>query len=875
MALAFDRNQYAIRPALALSQRFVRRARVFIVAITVGLGVVGLIGSGQIFQRAYLGMVHRNLTVTLVTPRGPAEAAGIEAGDRILEVEGVPAEQVVLARLTLRNARAGDVLDLLVAHRDGTRSRIALRGAPPPTSEVVWRFSRGLAGLCALALGFLLAYRRPEKLTLVFFGISLSMAFILCEPPSITSRSWDYLHESFYSFAQYLLAAFFVHFFLVFPATTQRRQRFEKLVYVPAIVLSCGHQILAFAARRGEKVFALESLHLILATIYFIVYIGLAITLFVRSFQRTRSPALRARLRVAVWGTVLGLAPMLITAVLVNLFPSRDFPGARYTVLALVLIPASFAYAAFRHRIFDIEILVKRSVVYTTLTAILLAIYFGLVTGVGALLYRLTGASNPLLVVVSIVAMALIAAPVRTRLQRWVDRVFFRERYDARATLRRFSHDLSRVFAVDEIATLLVHRVSDLLEVEMVSLLLRKREGEPFRLERSIRIDPEGGGPVIAGAERNDRGRSAKGNPVGTESGKAAGSDSRRKQWREISPLADVVLNTQHRPLRLDDPGDALVIEQLVLDDRRALAGYQTRVLVPLHARNRLLGMLLLGRRRGFEWTSQEDLELLETLGEQAATAIENAMLHEETLEKQRMARELEVAQDIQSHLVPASDPETDGIEFSGSTVACHEIGGDFYDYVPLGERSIGIAIGDVSGKGIPAALLMAGLQSSFRTEAERGASPGPVLAALNHRILSLGETSRFVCFFYGVLDLAAHQLVYANAGLDPPVLVRKSGRVERLRRGGPILGVVADPSYPEGKVSLAAGDSLVLFTDGLTEPIENRTGLGEDALIRFIVDNRHRSAAELRARILDRLREFIGHVPADDTTLIVARSNR
>jgi sigma-B regulation protein RsbU (phosphoserine phosphatase) len=169
---------------------------------------------------------------------------------------------------------------------------------------------------------------------------------------------------------------------------------------------------------------------------------------------------------------------------------------------------------------------------------------------------------------------------------------------------------------------------------------------------------------------------------------------------------------------------------------------------------------------------------------------------------------------------------------------------------------------------------MMAGLQSSFRTEAERGLKPSRVLESLNHRIMSsVGASNRFVCFFYGVMDLDERQMTYANAGLDPPILVRGDGRVERLRRGGPILGVVPAPSFPEGKISLKSGDTLIFFTDGLVEPIENRTGLGEADLIRFLVRNRGESAGDLQARILERLREIVGEEPEDDTTFIVARA--
>jgi sigma-B regulation protein RsbU (phosphoserine phosphatase) len=327
------------------------------------------------------------------------------------------------------------------------------------------------------------------------------------------------------------------------------------------------------------------------------------------------------------------------------------------------------------------------------------------------------------------------------------------------------------------------------------------------------------------------------------------------------------------RPLRLDLRGDPTRIDVLSPADRRAIARHEPAVAVPLWGREHLLGVLLLGAPRSGTPIAQEDLDLLETLGEQAAIAIENALLHKSEIERERMAQELRVARGIQAHLVPNQEPKSDAVEFAGTTVASQEIGGDFYDYVPLADRRIGIAIGDVAGKGIPAALLMAGLQSSFRIEAERGRRPADVLATLNHRIHSVGERDRFVCFFYGLLDLPSRQLVYANAGLDPPILVRASGRVERLRVGGPVLGVMPGAIFSEAKVSLSAGDTLILYTDGLVEPAEVRSGFGEAELIDFLVANRLESPARLRELTLARLVELAGEMSYDDTTLIVARA--
>jgi phosphoserine phosphatase RsbU/P len=805
-------------------------ARAIVLLLSLGLGVAGLVSSGQIFSRAYLGMTQRSLVVVQVIPGSPAAAAGIHPGDRVTAANGIADSATTECRIEIRNTEVGQPLALRLADAGGERE-VVLVGARPPADELLFRFALAGSGLLSLAIGFLIAFQRPERLTLVFFAICFGIAFFLREPPILHEHWLRMGYELLYNVITLLLPAFAVHFFLLFPTgAAPRRRGLELLIYLPAVLISLmfGEPMFWHASSRWAAIYH-ESLHRDVTTLYFVVYTALAVALFVRSFLRTRGTPERARLKAAFIGTVLGTTPLVIAIVLSFAFPVVA-PALRFSVLPLLLIPMAFAYAAFRHRVFDTEILVKRSVLYSLLTAILIAVYFGLVLGLGTVLHRLTGARNPLLSVVSVIVIAVIAAPARSRLQRMVDRFFYRERYDARVTLRLFSHDLARMLELDGIGTLLVRRVVEVLALESGALFLRVSREAPFVPYHAV--------PPGLGGKQG--GLAARIGELFGDNGGTSTNGSRAAAERL-------------RPLRFD--GDEL-----------ALA-------VPLWGREHLLGVLFLGAPRSGEPIAQEDIDLLETIGEQAAIALENALLHKSEIERERMSQELRVARGIQAHLVPSSEPASETIEFAGTTVASHEVGGDFYDYVPLSAERMGIAIGDVAGKGVPAALLMAGLQSTFRNEAERGRSPAQVIATLNHRIHAVGERDRFVCFFYGLLDLPNRQLVYTNAGLDPPILVRASGRVERLRVGGPVLGVMPGAAFQEAKISLATGDTLILYTDGLVEPAEVKSGFGETELIDFLVAHRAEAPARLRQLTLERLVELAGEISLDDTTLIVARA--
>ncbi|HWN80489.1 MAG TPA: PDZ domain-containing protein, partial [Candidatus Udaeobacter sp.] len=322
-------------------------ARAIVLVLTLVLGIAGLLSSGQIFTRGYLGLIQRSLVVIQVDPGSPAGAAGIQAGDRILAANGISDSAITECRIEIRNTGVGKPLALHLATPDGQQRAVELVGAPPPLDEVLFRFALAASGLLSLAIGFLIAFQRPERLTLVFFAICYAIAFFLREPPIFDARWVQLAYEVLYNAFTLLLPAFAVHFFLLFPTgTAPRRLPTELLLYLPAalIMLMVRDPTLSSASSRWDALHH-ETVHRNLTTIYFIVYGALAVALFVRSFRRTREEHERARLRAALIGTVLGLTPLVIAIFLSIFFPAAA-PALRFSVLPLLLLPAAFAYAA-------------------------------------------------------------------------------------------------------------------------------------------------------------------------------------------------------------------------------------------------------------------------------------------------------------------------------------------------------------------------------------------------------------------------------------------------------------------------------------------------------------------------------------------------
>lgn len=307
--------------------------------------------------------------------------------------------------------------------------------------------------------------------------------------------------------------------------------------------------------------------------------------------------------------------------------------------------------------------------------------------------------------------------------------------------------------------------------------------------------------------------------------------------------------------------------------------GFRTKSILctPIKLRDKVIGVVEVINRNDGSNYSEDDITLLETLAHQAAIVIERAQLHQAALEKQRLEHELLFARQIQKRFLPEEPPRIPGVEIAAKSEPSTQVGGDYYDFIPLPDGRIGIAIGDVSGKDIPAALLMATARMALRTQAEEGVhSPSEILFKVNNTLYRDTSPERFLTLFYGVLDVQNLTLNYVNGAHNPPILYNtRSEEMRLLEVGGTLVGMFENAQYEEDMVQLKRGDVLVMYTDGITESM-NASGemFGEERLKELIVRYGGRlSAMQLLQRIYDEVRLFSEGMPQhDDLTLIVMK---
>ncbi|HSS20128.1 MAG TPA: GAF domain-containing SpoIIE family protein phosphatase [Pyrinomonadaceae bacterium] len=272
---------------------------------------------------------------------------------------------------------------------------------------------------------------------------------------------------------------------------------------------------------------------------------------------------------------------------------------------------------------------------------------------------------------------------------------------------------------------------------------------------------------------------------------------------------------------------------------------------------------------------SEDDLQVLLLLASQVAIIIEKVMLHEQLIEKKRLEGQLEVARQVQLELLPAKDPQLDGYDISAYNFPTEEVSGDYYDWVKIYDDQIGLVIADVSGKGVPAALLMAFLRASLRAATHIGYSPHISMAKVNYLLWESIERNQFVTAFYGTLDVANRTLSYANAGHNPPLLLKENGDYRFIDRGSVPLGMFRETRYHEYYLTTEPGDLLVLYTDGATEA-QNAEGeeFGRERLAQAVKANRQLRARDLVTAIHTEVISWTDGLGAtDDVTFFVIKA--
>jgi serine phosphatase RsbU (regulator of sigma subunit) len=345
---------------------------------------------------------------------------------------------------------------------------------------------------------------------------------------------------------------------------------------------------------------------------------------------------------------------------------------------------------------------------------------------------------------------------------------------------------------------------------------------------------------------------------------------ARGEGFRISTAVRDRVLHSKQSLLVRDTSLDEALKNRVSISEQNV----RTLMAVPLQTSDQVIGLIYVDFPALAVDLTPRDLDLLTVLANVAAIRIDQDRLAL-VEEKDRIhGIELEQAAEIQRRLLPERAPDVPGIELAGSNAACYTVGGDYYDFFPLPDGRVGVVLADVSGKGLPASLLMASLQATVRVLLEEPDDLPLLMSRLDRMMAKNCPGNRFVTLFLCVIDPSSGEIGYSNAGHNPPLLIRHDGQAEQLRGGGTVLGMFPDLGYEERRARLDPGDLLLLFSDGVTEATSpDGEEFGEERLMGLLAEVRGEPASDVVDRVCRAVDEWTaGAPPTDDITVVAVR---
>ena len=757
------------------------------------------------------------------------------------------------------HARPGDHLRLTTSSKNGTVSEhdLTLPNVVPRYGEisgiVLAVVSDIIVPLVAVTLGFTVAFIRPmdrNAWLLLFLMISFSSVSSNTQwyglgllPTTVWTTFWSM------SWSGWMLL-----FGISFPHRTAWDRRYPWLKWlVVGPLLGTVTAIVAVTGIWIENIDASMHYRGLLVILFRIFTYGSMVgicgyfsCLGYKSGVET-SPDVKRRLRILRAGSTVALTPLFFVVVYALVKGQDPFWGIPWPITVSVLVimsvfPFTLAYVIVVGRAMDLSFVVRQGVRYGlargglwVVRAVFAAVGIAFVISAARGQMRLVDQVR-----LGAVGVALLAFRQRTteRASSWVDRKFFREAYDAEQVLGDLAAEAGQYIEIRPLLENVAKRVGNTLHVDDIVILLS--EGSDYVAEFATE-------PTEV--------------PLRLPAGQTT-----RKLIEKRSPL----LVYAERP----EPW----LRELPESEREIVAAMKSQLLVPIGGNNKLTGVLSLGSKRSEAPWTPTDLRLLQAIASQMGLAVENSRLllslAAEAADRERANRELEIAREVQDRLFPQKFPDIPGVACSGYCRPARGVGGDYYDFLQLEDGLLGIAIGDVSGKGIAAALLMASLQASLRGQTMAAVHDlGALMFNVNKLVYEASSSNRYATFFYGEYDTKTRRMRFVNAGHNPPVILR-GDEVLRLEAGGPVVGLLPGARYDYDECQLQPGDIFIGFTDGISEALNEQDEEWEEE--RFIAAAnaaRDRSPREIIDAIFAEADRFTGKAKQyDDMTLIVVK---
>ena len=777
----------------------------------------------------------QKVVITQIVKNGVTDKAGIQEGDTLIAINGKHFLNGIDAMSIINRVKYGDYAKYLIKRGD----TLLEKEVKIIKAIDINYIAKYILGLGFLIMGLFVVLTKPNGtiqkkfanyaiLTLLFFGTS-DLRFDY----TITHKWLILFYQYIYFFARITIPPIFLTFFFYFPIKLKiaDKKNLIRAIYIFNFLLV----IIFFIASKNRIIFLIETI----IWIHLLFYISGHLIFIYSYFKKVRKEKQR-QLRPILIGIVIGAIAFIYTFIISTdkyilfLQPFKMLP----TIL-IIAVPISFGYSIFKYRLMDFSFIIKKSLVYGIVTTTFAVIYIVFVLGVGTFINDLLDTNdNQFISILAFIVIAFAFDPLKKEVQTWVDRYFYQDRYNYQKVLLEFSNELPGKINLTQIMESIVTRISSTMHIDRVAVTLwNKFECVCY----SKNID----------------------NSLCKFSNSSDGIYSFFKKNKK--PQIFDYLSEEFEQLNINKNDKQKIIDANII------------LIVPMFFKDNLVGIISVGEKLSGKIYSQEDIDLLITVANQAAIAIENARLYESEFEKKKIQQELNLARKIQQGLLPQKMPFFNGVEISAISQPAELVGGDYYDLIQVDDNKLFVIVADVSGKGISAALYMSKIQGIMQLATRMYSNPKDILIEVNKQIYEGIERKSFVTMIVALFDFQEKTVTICRAGHNKPI-VSIDNDVKLLDSTGIGLGLekgnIFNTNLKESKLELGKDNLFVFYSDGLTETMNDKyEEYGESNLLNFIKNNLSLSPEELKISLLEEIYSFRNLLePHDDLTLVIIK---
>jgi serine phosphatase RsbU (regulator of sigma subunit) len=777
--------------------------------------------------------------------------AGIRDGDRLLEINGVQILTDLQAQSILNSFKEGEYAQYKYS-RDGKVYTTEVYVKKLVRFE--WLAS-ALSALFWILIGFIVLSAKPDgKIQKIFYSLAVLIVF---ESMTVLIPFQDNFSSFFKEntilasligvpwiiglcFSPFIVIYFFSNF--PKPFKFSDKNWFKKSLFIIPLILSAFYIILTLLTVY-YKVLDEKTLFNSFNLVGLLSYPSniTAFVFLIIQYRRIKTKEAKKPLMLFMIAFILASVITIYVRSIAPAISDTIFNSPEYytPIIFTALVPLIFAYAIFKYQLMDVSIVIRNTIVYGTATVTVAAIYFFVIYVAGQKFSKFFGVENQGIIAgIFFIIFALVFQSTKNKFQDFLTRKFYPEQFAHQQVLLDLSNELAIVAGLDKILSLMKRTFVDALKIKTFGILVRDKEGNLSLVDS-----------------------------VGMVHTECKITESR------ITPfLKEKLLTTKFPAI---EPADFKIVLPDDIADKLIEEGIHT--IIPMMAKGKLVGLLLFGLKHSGSHFAGKDLELLWAAANQAAISIENARLYKSEVEKQKIERDLDLARKIQQGLLPQCIPNVQGLDICGEMIPAMQVGGDYFDLIPVSNSKLFVIVGDVSGKGLSASLYMTKLQTMIKLSCTDNRSPKDVLVEVNRRMYEELDRSWFVTITLALFDMNEKTLKFCRAG-HMPVVVASNGTVQAYRTDGMGVGmekgIIFEKSLVEEVVRLQPGQIYAFFTDGVTEAMNERSELfGDDNLNKILKNKTLHKSAEIVNEVWQSVKIFRGEAEVnDDMTMVVVK---